>query len=119
MERGRFVTEAHVQAELERLSDRLEAMTTDYAHQAVVAAEAEATHKALRARVTLLVKGTRKCSMAEAEAHAEQDDDVAEAHLARLTSNAQADALREGMRSTRAQMDALRTLMATYRVQTN
>lgn len=119
MERGRYVTEAHVQAELERLADRLEAMTTDYAHVAVVAAEAEVTHKALRAKTVLTAKARGCRSIAEAEATSEADGDVAAAHLDRLTSAAQADALREGMRSTRAQMDALRTLMATYRVQTN
>ena len=111
----RFSTEAEVLGELERLHFLALEKVQDYEREAVFAAEAEATHKALRARRVLLAKANGVRSIAEAEYTAEADDDVAQAYLQRLTGAAIADATREGLRSIRTNQEALRTMAASHR----
>lgn len=111
----RFSSEQEVLDELERLHFLSLTKSNDYEREAVFAAEAEATHKALRARRVLLAKAHGVKSIAEAEYTAEADDDVAQAYLQRLTGAAIADATREGLRSIRTNQEALRTMAASHR----
>lgn len=112
----RWDTEAQVLLEMERLSDESMQRAADFAIQAVLAAQAEATHKAMRARRQLLARANGIKSMAEAEVIAEADDDVAGAYMDRLVSAATADACREAMRSIRTNIEAMRTAVASHRV---
>lgn len=111
----RFSTEGEVLDELERLHFLALQKVQEYESMAVTAAEAEATHKAMRAKRVLLAKANGVRSIAEAEYTAEADDDVAQAYLQRLTSMALADATREGLRSLRTNQEALRTMAASHR----
>jgi hypothetical protein len=111
----RWTSEQAVLEELERLGDLSLEYVAAYQGAATLAAEAEATHKALRAKRVLLAKANGVKSIAEAEYVAEADEDVADAYMGRLTSAAQADALREAMRSVRTNQDGLRTAAASHR----
>lgn len=111
----RFSTEGEVLGELERLHFLSLEKVQDYESRAVAAAEAEATHKAMRAKRVLLAKANGVRSIAEAEYTAEADDDVAQAYLQRLAFAAEADAIREAMRSIRTNQEALRTMAASHR----
>lgn len=111
----RFSTEGEVLAELERLHFLSLEKVQEYETMAVTAAEAEATHKAMRAKRVLLAKANGVRSIAEAEYTAEADDDVAQAYLQRLGSAASAEAIREGLRSIRTNQEALRTMAASHR----
>lgn len=111
----RFSTEHEVLGELERLHFLALEKVQEYETMAVAGAEAEATHKAMRARRVLLAKANGVRSIAEAEYTAEADDDVAQAYLQRLTLGATADACREALRSIRTNQEALRTMAASHR----
>lgn len=111
----RFSTEGEVLAELERLHFLSLEKVQEYESMAVTAAEAEATHKAMRAKRVLLAKANGVKSIAEAEYTAEADDDVAQAYLQRLASGATAEAIREALRSIRTNQEALRTMAASHR----
>lgn len=111
----RWVSEEQVLGELERLGDLSLDYVRQYQSAVTEGSEAEATHKALRARRVLLARANGVKSIAEAEYTAEADDDVAQAYLERLTTAARADALREAMRSVRTNQDGLRTACASHR----
>lgn len=111
----RWTTEQQVLSELERLNDLSMESAQEYALAAVEAAEAEATHKAARARRILTARAEGERSHAAAENVAEADAVVAEAYMARLVSAAQADAIRERLRSVRTNQDSLRTAAASHR----
>lgn len=113
----RFSTEAEVLGELERLHFMSLEKVRDYEGMAVQAAHAEAEHKALRAKRVLMAKANGVRSIAEAEYTAEADPDVAQAYVHRLTTTAQADAIREALRSIRTNQEALRTMAASNRPQ--
>ena len=119
----RWVSEATVLEELETLNDTSMSLVQDYRRQAVEAAQAEATHKALRAKRILLAKATktgvtgRQMATNEAELVAESDEEVADLYMRRLTTSAVADATREALRSVRTNQDALRTAAASFRNQ--
>lgn len=100
---------------MERLNDLSMEKAQEYALTATKAAEAEAAHKALRAKRALLAKANGVRSISEAELTAEADPDVAQAYLERLVSAAQADATREVLRSIRTNQDGLRTAAASHR----
>lgn len=112
---ARWTTEQQVLAELERLNDLSLQKVQEYAQAAQAAADAEATHKAMRAKRVLLAKANGVRSIAEAEYTAEADDDVAQAYMERLTTAAVADAVRESLRSIRTNQDGLRTAAASHR----
>ena len=112
----RWGTEDQVLLEMERLADESMQRAADFAIQAVQAAQAEASHKALRARRQLMARANGIKSMAEAEVVAEADEAVALAYLERLTTAAQADSCREAMRSIRTNIEAMRTAVASHRV---
>lgn len=111
----RFSTEHEVLEELERLHFMSLEKVQEYEKWAVGAAEAEATHKAMRARRVLLAKANGVRAISEAEYTAEADDDVAQAYLQRLTQAAIADATKEAIRSIRTNQEALRTMAASHR----
>lgn len=117
----RWISEEQVLTELERLNDLSMSLVDDFRNQAVQAAEAEAAHKALRAKRVLLAQTRgqegegRRMSVAQAETVAEADQDVAEAYRHRLITNALAEATREAMRTVRNNQDALRTAAASHR----
>lgn len=115
----RWVSEETVLLEMERLNDLSLQKVTEYASAAVRAAEAEAAHKALRAKRVLLAKANGVRSIAEAEYTAEADEDVADAYLQRLTTNAVAETVREALRSIRTNQDGLRTAAASHRAPIN
>lgn len=111
----RFSTEAEVLAELERLHFMSLEKVQEYEATAIRAAEAEASHKALRAKRVLMAKVDGVKSIAEAEYTAEADETVAGAYLDRLTTGAHAEAIRESLRSLRTNQEALRTMAASHR----
>jgi hypothetical protein len=108
---------------MERLNDESQALVQDFANLAPRAAEAEATHKAMRAKRVLRAKapldagGEGVRSIGEAEYHAEADPAVAAAYLERLILAANLEATREALRSIRVNQDALRTAAASARDQ--
>lgn len=113
--RRRWTTEELVLEELERLNDLSMTKVREYERAAQEAAEAEATHKAMRAKRVLLAKANGIRSISEAEYTAEADDDVADAYLRRLTTAALADTIREALRSIRTNQESLRTAAASNR----
>lgn len=117
MAQRRFTTEHQVLEELERLHFMSLEEARLYSGTAIKAAEAEAAHKALRAKRVLLAKANGVKSIAEAEFTAEADEDVSQAYLARLISAAEADAHRESLRTIRTNQEALRTMAASHRPQ--
>lgn len=117
----RWASEEAVLGELERLNDLSMDKVREFQGLAVEAAEAEATHKAMRAKRVLKAQADAKTntgksmSVAQAEVVAEADDDVAAAYFQRLSSGALAEACRESMRSIRSNQEALRTAAASAR----
>lgn len=112
---ARWRSEQAVLEEMERLNDLSLQKVQEYQTLAVQAAQAEATHKALKAKRILMAKANGVRSIAEAEYTAEADPEIAEAYLKRLTTEAQADAVREALRSIRTNQDGLRTAAASHR----
>lgn len=115
MSERRWASEEAVLAELERLGDESLERAREYQALAQAAAEAEATHKALRAKRVLLAKANGVKSISHAEYIAEADSDVAEAYLLRLTTLAAKEACQEALRSIRTNQEALRTAAASAR----
>lgn len=115
----RWVSEETVLLEMERLNDLSLQKVQEYARAAVQAAEAEATHKALRAKRVLLAKASGVRAISEAEYTAEADEEVADAYLRRLTTAAVAETVRESLRSIRTNQDGLRTAAASHRAPIN
>lgn len=114
--RRRWSSEQQVLAEMEALNDLSMQTVQDYTAAAQEAAIAEVTHKSLRAKTILRHKASGpRVSMAEAEVFAEAHEDVSAAHLQRLAAFAHADALKEKLRSIRANQDSLRTAAASHR----
>lgn len=111
----RWANEAAILEEMERLNDLSLEKVDEYQVNALKAAEAEAAHKALRAKRVLMAKASGIRSIAEAEYTAEADETVAQAYLDRLTSVAMAEATREALRSIRTNQDGLRTAAASHR----
>lgn len=116
--RRRWISEQAVLEEMERLNDESSRLVQEFGNLAPQAAEAEAIHKAARAKRVLLAKardGVR--SIGEAEYTAEADAEVSALYLDRLILAAKVDALREALRSMRVNQDALRTAAASARDQ--
>lgn len=102
-------------AEMERLNDASQELVQQFARLAPEAATAEAAHKSMRAKRVLLARANGVKSISEAECVAEADDDVGQAYLERLVSQAHVEATREALRSIRTNQDALRTAAASAR----
>ena len=121
MTRRRWASEEEVLGELERLNDLSMEKVREFQGLAVESAEAEATHKTMRAKRILQAQADAKVttgksmSVAQAEVVAEADDEVAAAYFARLSASALAEACRESMRSIRSNQEALRTAAASAR----
>lgn len=111
----RWVSEEAVLAEMERLNSMSMQLVSDFGIQAPEAAQAEATHKALRAKRVLQAKASGIRGINECEYVAEADDDVAAAYWDRLTKAAVLESTREALRSIRTNQDALRTAAASAR----
>ncbi len=111
----RWTSEAQILEELELLNDMSMDKAREFAGYAVEAAQAEATHKSMRAKriLTAQMNGTK--SISGAEAIADADDAVGQALMERLVATAQADACREALRSIRTNQDGLRTAAASHR----
>lgn len=104
---------------LERLGEvsrAYEQKANEFAAVVTAAAEAEAGHKAERARAVLRFRAESDCrSMAEAEARAEADEQIAELYRQRLIAAAVADAHREKLRQLREQISYGRTHVVAER----
>lgn len=102
---------------LGEVSRAYEIAAGEYRDIAVRAAEAEAAHKAARAKAILKAKAseTERISHAEAEARAEADDVIAGLYRERLISSALADSHREKLRQLREQVATGRTAVASER----
>lgn len=111
----RWVSEDAVLAEMERLNNQSMSLVSDFAIQAPEAAQAEATHKVLRAKRILTAKASGVRGINECEYVAEADDAVSAAYWDRLTKAAVLEATREALRSIRTNQDALRTAAASAR----
>jgi hypothetical protein len=105
-----MLTPDQIAAELQRLASHLERRTEELSEFLTAAAEAESSYRAERARALLTSDG-RTAEIRNAQA------DHAVAHLLheRLITAATADACRESIRSTRAQLDAVRSIGASVR----
>lgn len=112
---GRWASETVVLDELERLNDESERQVREYLDLATAAAEAEVTHKSLRANRILRARAEGARSHAEAETIAEADPDVAEAYLDRMVAEAKADACKQTLLTIRNNQDGLRTAVASHR----
>ncbi len=88
----------------------------EYEAIAVAAAEAEATHKAERAKAILRAKaGEERVSHAEAETRAEADDRIAALYRDRLVKAAQSDAHRARLAQLREQTAVGRSVVTSER----
>ncbi len=105
-----MLTPDQISSELQRLAAHLERRTDELAGLLTEAAEAEANYRAERARAILTANG----KTAEVR-NAQADRAVTHLHHHRLTTAAVADACRESIRSTRSQLDAVRSMSASIR----
>ena len=88
----------------------------EYEAIAVAAAEAEATHKAERAKAILAARATaERMSQAEAETRAEADDRIAGLYRDRLVKAAQADAHRARLAQLKEQVAVGRSYVTSER----
>lgn len=106
------VVQVEVENEILRLCEKLEMQGDELTGRGIMAAEAEANHKAKRAVAFLQAEGTDAKRTATAEAHVHED------YQKRLAATAVYESLKEAIRSTRTQLDALRTIAANIRSQT-
>lgn len=103
-------------ARLASASTEYEALATDYGPLLTAAAEAEAEHKAAKAKFMLLAKDERdRCSIAEAETRADADDTIAALYRSRLITRAVADSHLEKLRQLRTHVEAIRSYVASDR----
>jgi hypothetical protein len=104
-------------ARLGEVSREYQSMADAYRDVAVAAAEAEAAHKAGRARAILREKARDdvRMSHAEAEARAEADEHIADLYRQRLVTAAIAESHREKLRQLREQVATGRTAVASER----
>lgn len=98
-----------VEAEILRLSNLAEKVTTLLAKRATESAEKDAAYRNAHARAVLKSSGT----VAEREAQAAIDTEVE--YLDRKLAEAKLDAAKEAGRNYRAQLDALRSINANLR----
>lgn len=98
-----------VEAEILRLSELAEKVTTLLAKRATESAKKDAAYRAAHARAVLKSSGT----VAEREAQAALDTMVE--YLDRKLAEAKLDAAKEAGRNYRAQLDALRSINASIR----
>ena len=104
-------------ARLGAVSRAYEIAADEYRGIAQAAAEAEAAHKAARAKAILRFKAdeTQRMSHAEAETRAEADETIADLYRQRLIAGALADSAREKLRQLREQVATGRTAVASER----
>lgn len=98
-----------VEAEILRLSNLAEKVTTALAKRATESAEKDGAYRSAHAHAILRSKGT----VAEREAQAAIDTEVQ--YLDRKLAEAKLDAAKEAGRNYRAQLDALRSINANLR----
>ena len=101
--------------ELRRALDDLDLSVQRYGTESVEAAQAEATHKAARAKRLLKARAEGVRSVSEAEAIAEADDNVADLYMRRLTTSAVADSSKQRILSLRERVGAIRSVLADQR----
>lgn len=115
------LTQGQVEAELQRLSDRLESETMDFAKLIVEAAEHEAAYKH-RFNSLLIHEANRNATQQEKITAAVRDARVhllcKDEYALYKLFDARVEASRESMRSLRHQLNALQTLSANIRAQT-
>lgn len=103
-------------ARLGSVSRTYEQAVAEYGPLAVEAAKAEAAYRAAKAKAVLRAKaGPDRVSVAEAEARADADDEIADLYQRRLVTAALADAHRERLRQLREQVATGRTAVASER----
>lgn len=104
-------------ARLGAVSRAYELAADEYRVIAQSAAEAEAAHKAARAKAILRAKAddSQRMSHAEAETRAEADDHISGLYRERLIASALADSAREKLRQLREQVATGRTAVASER----
>lgn len=99
------------------VSRAYELAADEYREVAIAAANAEAAHKAARAKAILREKARDdvRMSHAEAETRAEADDTIADLYRQRLITAAVADSHREKLKQLREQVATGRTAVASSR----
>lgn len=98
------------------VSRAYEIAADEYRGIAQDAAEAEAAHKAARAKAILRFKAAgEKVSHVDAETRAEAQDEIADLYRQRLISAALQDSAREKLRQLREQVATGRTAVASER----
>lgn len=121
-EDGELVTPAYVEKEIVRLSNNMSDVTDGLSQLAQDMANAEVNYKRawsremIRARATLDGDGPKgRVTVDQAESFAIEH--VHEELLAHLSATAMYDVAKEVLRTTRSQVDALRTIAANQRAQ--
>ena len=106
-----------IEAALSESLDRLLELTEDFATVADTNAVAEATFKVAfaRARLTARVNGTGDRKITEAQADDIATVETEKERTAMEIAKAKFDATRQALLSTRGRIEALRSLMASYR----
>ena len=115
---GALVDPGAIDAKLLELADLLEDQARANYRLAIAAAEAEAEHKASVATTQLIVRdeaAREGAKLTEAQVDARVTDQTMDLLRTRLVAQAKHEAGRDSMFSTRARIDALRTIAASYR----
>lgn len=103
-------------ARLGAVSRAYEQAVAEYGPLAVEAAKAEAAYRAAKAKAVLRAKaGPDRVSVAEAEARADADDEIADLYQRRLVAAALADAHKAKLAQLKEQVATGRTLAASER----
>ena len=102
---------------LGEVSREYQRVADEYRPIVIAAAEAEAAHKAARAKAVLRAKATtsERMSHAEAETRAEADDEIAELYRQRLVTAAVAEAHKQKLLQLREQVANGRTAVTSER----
>lgn len=107
---------AALDRKLQELADLLEKQAGACYRLAIAGAEAEAEHKTAVATTQLIVRDEHKGEkITEAQVDAWVTDRTCDLLRARLIAQAKHEAARDSMFATRARIDALRTIAASWR----
>jgi len=111
------LTPVEVESRLLDLCDLLAAQTEEARTLAIQAAELESRWRLNRARQALKIRAAAEQRLTEGAVEAMVTDATAEDYHRMRLAQAEADAARDAMFSTRARLDALRTIAASMREQ--
>jgi len=100
---------------LEAELDRLEELVVEVRHDGVEAAKAEGAYKSEYSKARLTIKATSLSKLTVGELEAEADEQTEELRLRYLITQNALTTTREALRAETTKVDALRSLLASYR----